>query len=187
MLVPLTISFIQEYVWGCLLGGVHVPCTYRMPGGVVVGDSGLCCCVSVWTMCDVNRLRAITSHCLLILQKCSRPHSVADYIYDKCLQLQQQWNTITMTNAHTFFKHQLSQRQGAIEMSKLLLSKPQTTVFLNQSPNLYIVCIHTTPNSWHMCFPHSHHYHSATKQIYRSCMLHATSQLCRVMPGQNHP
>ena len=25
------------------LGGVYVPCTYLMPGGVIVGDSGLCC------------------------------------------------------------------------------------------------------------------------------------------------
>ena len=27
----------------CLLGGVYVPCIYRMSGGVIVGDSGLCC------------------------------------------------------------------------------------------------------------------------------------------------
>ena len=26
---------------GCLLGGVYIPCIHRMPGGVVVGDSGL--------------------------------------------------------------------------------------------------------------------------------------------------
>ena len=25
---------------GCLLGGVYVLCIYRMPGGVIVGDSG---------------------------------------------------------------------------------------------------------------------------------------------------
>ena len=29
---------------GCVLGGVYVPCICRMPGGVTVGDSGLCCC-----------------------------------------------------------------------------------------------------------------------------------------------
>ena len=29
---------------GCLLGGVYVPDIYHMPGGVIVGDSGLCCC-----------------------------------------------------------------------------------------------------------------------------------------------
>ena len=28
---------------GCLLGGVYVPCVYRMPGGVIEDDSGLCC------------------------------------------------------------------------------------------------------------------------------------------------
>ena len=32
-------------------GGVYVPCIYRMPGGVIVGNSGLCCCgpaFNVW-------------------------------------------------------------------------------------------------------------------------------------------
>ena len=36
---------------GCLLGGVYVPCIYRMPSRVIVGDSGLCCCgpaFNVW-------------------------------------------------------------------------------------------------------------------------------------------
>ena len=36
---------------GCILGGVYVPCIYRMPGGVIVGDSGLRCCgpaFNVW-------------------------------------------------------------------------------------------------------------------------------------------
>ena len=37
------------FVVGCcnlkrLLLGVYVPCIYRMPGGVIVGDSGLYCC-----------------------------------------------------------------------------------------------------------------------------------------------
>ena len=31
----------------CLLGGVCVPCLNRVPAGVIVGDSGLCCCVAV--------------------------------------------------------------------------------------------------------------------------------------------
>ena len=31
-------------VWGCLLCGIYVPYIYRMPGGVIIGDSGLCCC-----------------------------------------------------------------------------------------------------------------------------------------------
>ena len=37
---------------GCLLGGVYVPCVRRMPGGGIVSDSDLCCCVpslfNVW-------------------------------------------------------------------------------------------------------------------------------------------
>ena len=45
-----------------LLGGVYVPCIYRigMPGGVIVGDSGLLLCAG--SMCDVNCSSAITSH-----------------------------------------------------------------------------------------------------------------------------
>ena len=36
---------------GSLLDGVYVPCIYRTPGGVIVGDSGLWCCgpaFNVW-------------------------------------------------------------------------------------------------------------------------------------------
>ena len=53
---------------GCLLGGVYVRCTHRMPGGVIVGDSGLCCCCgpAFNVMCDVDCSSAVTSHCLLI-------------------------------------------------------------------------------------------------------------------------
>ena len=44
-------EYERWFVWihrrGCLLGGVYVPCINRMPGGVIVGDSGLCCCVPV--------------------------------------------------------------------------------------------------------------------------------------------
>ena len=51
---------------GCLLGGVYVRCNHRMPGGVIVGDPGLCCYGPAFNvMCDVNCSRAITSHCLL--------------------------------------------------------------------------------------------------------------------------
>ena len=56
---------------GCLLGGVYVRCIHRMPGGVIVGDSSLCCCGPAFNvMCDVNIYysSAITSHCLLIAQ-----------------------------------------------------------------------------------------------------------------------
>ena len=39
----------------CLLGGADVPSIHGMPGGrVTIGDSGLCCCVPVCSMCDVN-------------------------------------------------------------------------------------------------------------------------------------
>ena len=31
----------------CLLCALYVPCINRMPGGAIVGDSGLCCCVAV--------------------------------------------------------------------------------------------------------------------------------------------
>ena len=51
-----------------------------MPGGVIVGDSSLCCCGPAFNvMCDVNCSSAITSHRLLILHKRSRPHSVSDF------------------------------------------------------------------------------------------------------------
>ena len=50
------------FVLGCLLGGVYVPCSNSMPGGVIVGDSGLCS-----VPLDVNCSSAITSNCLLIL------------------------------------------------------------------------------------------------------------------------
>ena len=43
----------------------------RTPGGVTVGDSGLCCCV----LCLSN---AIISLCSLILHRRSRRHSVSD-------------------------------------------------------------------------------------------------------------
>ena len=53
---------------GCLLGGVCVRCIHRMPGEVIVGDSGLCCCgLAFIVICDVNCWSAITSHCLLII------------------------------------------------------------------------------------------------------------------------
>ena len=32
-----------ELFGGCLLGGVYVPCIFRMLGGVIVGDWGLRC------------------------------------------------------------------------------------------------------------------------------------------------
>ena len=47
---------VIESVAGCLLGGVYVPRIYRMPGRVIVDDSGLCCCVPV--QCVTSHFRA---------------------------------------------------------------------------------------------------------------------------------
>ena len=44
----------------------------RTPGGVTVGDSGLCCCVPCLSS-------AIISLCLSTLHERSRPHFVSDY------------------------------------------------------------------------------------------------------------
>ena len=44
----------------------------RTPGGVAVGDSGLCCCVPCLSSAIIS-LRLLTQH------KHSRPHSVSDY------------------------------------------------------------------------------------------------------------
>ena len=61
-------------LWWCTFAGVYIPCVYtRMPGGVTVCGSGLCCCVPCLSS-------AIISLCLLILHDRSRPHSVSDYI-----------------------------------------------------------------------------------------------------------
>ena len=67
---------LKQLTRGCLLGGVFVPCIYHMPGGYGRQLVSLLCACS---MCDVNCSSSITSHCLLILQQHSRPHSVSDY------------------------------------------------------------------------------------------------------------
>ena len=52
-----------------------------MPGGVIVGDSSLCCCGSAFNvMCDVICSSAFTSHCLLITQ-CKRFFSIFVLLY----------------------------------------------------------------------------------------------------------
>ena len=43
---------------GCLLGGVYVLCTYRMLD-VIVGDSGLCCCVPVQCLTSIVRAQLL--------------------------------------------------------------------------------------------------------------------------------
>ena len=56
-----------SFFWGCLLGGVYVHCIHRMPGGVIIGDLGLCRCGPAFkVMCDVNCSSVFTSHCLLV-------------------------------------------------------------------------------------------------------------------------
>ena len=66
--MPLGASFFEDVP---LVGFMYLVFT-RMPGGVAVGDSGLCRCVPCLSS-------AIISLCLLILQKGSRPHSVSDH------------------------------------------------------------------------------------------------------------
>ena len=51
----------------------------RMPGGVTVGDSGLCCCVPCLSS-------ALISVCLSSLHKSCKPHSVSDYNTSLCGQ-----------------------------------------------------------------------------------------------------
>ena len=65
----------QHFFRGCAFGGVHLVYT-QIPGGVTIGDSGLCCCVP----CPSS---TIISLCLLILHKCFRPHSITGIIL-KC-------------------------------------------------------------------------------------------------------
>ena len=57
-----TLSQFIAFICGCLLGGVYVPCIYCMPGGVILGDSGLLLCAC--SMCDANCSSAVTPHCL---------------------------------------------------------------------------------------------------------------------------
>ena len=70
----------ETYFFGeCGLGGIYVPCITCKPGGVIVGDVGLCCCVSRYTR-DINQSNAtsINSLGLFMLQKRSGPRSLSD-------------------------------------------------------------------------------------------------------------
>ena len=73
----------QSYILKCVYGGVSiildVPLVKfmylvvtHMPGGVTMGDSGLCCCVPC-LLCTIISLG------LVLLNRRSRPHSVSDY------------------------------------------------------------------------------------------------------------
>ena len=55
--------------------GFIYPVLTRTPGGVTVGDSGLCSCVPCLSSATI-------SLCLLILHKRFKPHSVSDYTVD---------------------------------------------------------------------------------------------------------
>ena len=50
---------LQNICRGYLLGGVHVPRIYRMPGEIIVGDSGLCCCVPVQCVTSIVRAQLL--------------------------------------------------------------------------------------------------------------------------------
>ena len=43
--------------------GVYVPCIYRMPGGVITGDLGLCCCVPVQCVMTIVRAQLLPIVC----------------------------------------------------------------------------------------------------------------------------
>ena len=47
--------FLVLQLSGYLLGGVCVPCTYRMPVGAIVGDSSLCC-VTVECVMSIKKI-----------------------------------------------------------------------------------------------------------------------------------
>ena len=66
--MPLGASFLEDVP---LVEFIYVVFT-RMPGGVTVSDSGLCCCAPCMSS-------AVTSLCLLILHRHSRPYSVSHY------------------------------------------------------------------------------------------------------------
>ena len=59
----------------------YVPCSNRMPGGVIVGDTGLCRCVPV--RCVKSKCSsAISSFRLLVVHRSAlRPHSFSDCVH----------------------------------------------------------------------------------------------------------
>ena len=54
---------LNQFMGGCLLGGVYAPCIYRMPGGVIVSDSGLCCCGPVQFATSIVRAQLLPTVC----------------------------------------------------------------------------------------------------------------------------
>ena len=62
--VPIALSAFRDTIsQDVVLAGVYVPCIYRMPGGVVVGDSGLCCSGPVRCVTSVVRAQLLPIVC----------------------------------------------------------------------------------------------------------------------------
>ena len=75
--MPLGDTFCLFVFWDGLLGRVYVPCLYRMPGGVIVGDSGLCCCVPVQCVTSIVRAQLLQALFVESTLNLSRSHSVS--------------------------------------------------------------------------------------------------------------
>ena len=69
----------------CLHAGAYVPCIYGMPGGVIVDDSGLCCCGPAF---NVWRQLFERDYFPLFVDSIEWPHSASDDIsrYKSCHQ-----------------------------------------------------------------------------------------------------
>ena len=50
-------------MWLIQGGGIDAPCIFRNPGGVVVGDAGLCCCVPVQCVTSIIRAQLLPFVC----------------------------------------------------------------------------------------------------------------------------
>ena len=78
-MLPSVLEMEGIYATGGILYSEYIPLMEfiylvftRVPGGVTVGDSGLCCCFPYLSS-------AIISLCSLILHRGSGPHSASDY------------------------------------------------------------------------------------------------------------
>ena len=66
-------------LWGCLLGGGYVSCIFHMPGGIIVGDSGLCCCVPVQCLTSIVWAQSLPTVCWFIKYYPLSPWSLSYY------------------------------------------------------------------------------------------------------------
>ena len=78
-MLPSVLEMEGIYATGGILYSEYIPLMEfiylvftRVPGGVTVGDSGLCCCIPCLS-------KAVIFLCLVILHRRLRPHSVSDY------------------------------------------------------------------------------------------------------------